>query len=112
MAKIVSKVVVRIILRLAIKVKKGQKMRELKNCEHHDQLQESLGPFEVSPRVSPQTGVSEGVSHVRCFLMVPPCGFLFLRFCANCALRCENRCVFVWEIRLVKQDLLSLHDTQ
>ena len=39
--------------------------------------------------------------------MVPPCGFLFLRFCGNCALRCENWCAFAWKIRLVKQDLLS-----
>ena len=24
----------------------------------------------------------------RCFLMVPPCGFLFLHFCGSCALKC------------------------
>ena len=26
----------------------------------------------------------------RCFLMVPPCGFLFLRSCDDCALKCEH----------------------
>ena len=27
---------------------------------------------------------------VKCFFMVPPCGFLFLRFCGDCVLKCDN----------------------
>ena len=44
---------------------------------------------------------------VRRFLMVPPRGFLFLRFCGDCALKCEN-CVLcrILKLRLVKQHLL------
>ena len=33
---------------------------------------------------------------VRCFLMVPPCGFLFLRLYDDGALKCEHGCAFVW----------------
>ena len=35
---------------------------------------------------------------IRRFFMVPPCGFLFLRFCGDCALNCEHWCAFLWKI--------------
>ena len=38
--------------------------------------------------------------------MVPPRGYLFLRFCGGCALKCESFGVFLCESRLVKQHLL------
>ena len=41
--------------------------------------------------------------------MVPPRGFLFLRFGGNCVLKCEHWCAFGWKIL---QHLLSLHDAQ
>ena len=42
----------------------------------------------------------------RCFLMVPPRGFLFLHSCGGCALKCEITVFLCGKVRLVKQHLL------
>ena len=38
--------------------------------------------------------------------MVSPRGYLFLRFCGGCALKCENFGVFLCESRFAKQHLM------
>ena len=44
---------------------------------------------------------------IRFFLMVPPRGFLFLRFCGDCALKCENWCVFCMEDCTLQSNICS-----
>ena len=48
----------------------------------------------------------------RRFLMVPPCGFLFLRFCGSCALKCEIWCVCVFCVKIApcKAPSVALND--
>ena len=38
-----------------------------------------------SKNLEPRQITSELGGFIRCFLMVPPCGFLFLRLCGGCA---------------------------
>ena len=94
----------------------------LKSCLHEKTMKTFCWLFSKALKTSTNSTGSRdfessgGSQSVGCFLMVPQRGFLFLRFGGDCALKCENWCVFYVENSALKSNICChytmLNDTK